>query len=295
MFQGQSHKITKLVILSSIAMSALACAPQSQQPQSQLASESSESIVNGTAVKSQDVLSKSTVALYINFPKKDGTTELMNFCTGTLISKDLVLSAGHCFADFAKQLGVSIEVLRPHLRVGFGIDVGSDLNDKRVEFRSIKNIVVHKDYVVDSVVDADTNPMEDIAMVKLDADAPASAKTASLPGTDKHLVKDKSVTLVGFGLTDGVKGTSATGMNKVNVKIDEPHFTTAQFTYKTLNGKSACSGDSGGPAYIKSQGKVFVVGVTSWGDRNCQVMGAYTSVYAFLPWIMETAQALSAQ
>ncbi|XP_035233263.1 transmembrane protease serine 9-like, partial [Stegodyphus dumicola] len=58
--------------------------------------------------------------------------------------------------------------------------------------------------------------------------------------------------------------------------------------------KDACSGDSGGPLIVKSDGKWFSVGVVSWG-RTCgglDLPGVYTRVSQYLDWIRdETADA----
>lgn len=297
--QNVTKELSRWTLLLLAATSMLACSQQNEKATSinqELSEDSSQGIVGGSAVRSNDVYGKSTVALYLDMPLREGGTKLINFCTGTLIADELVLTAAHCFADFAQDLGVSIERLRPYLRVGFGTKIAKDLQDTSVEFRSLKAISVHKDYQIGSVGTAAEESMEDIALVRLNDRAPASAQTAALPGDESHLEKGKAITLVGFGLTNGREQTRATRMNRVTVKIDNPRLTAAQFSYSVENRKSACSGDSGGPAYVRNRaGKVFVIGVTSWGDMNCEELGAYTSVSAFLPWIMETATILMAQ
>lgn len=55
--------------------------------------------------------------------------------------------------------------------------------------------------------------------------------------------------------------------------------------------KSTCHGDSGGPLVCARNGRWFLMGITSWGYRDCTNM-RYPSVYAdvlyFKNWIMNT-------
>ena len=53
--------------------------------------------------------------------------------------------------------------------------------------------------------------------------------------------------------------------------------------------KDACQGDSGGPIQIldKETGAYSVIGIVSYGFK-CVGRGAYTEVFAFKDWILET-------
>lgn len=287
--------IKNFTLITVLSAGISACAPQPSSEYALDISDSTENIVNGAPVKPSDVLSHSTVALYAALPLRGGGTQFSNFCTGTLISRELILTAAHCFADFAAELHTDVNTLARFVYVGFGTDVATSLEDSRVKFKSLKSLTVHQAYRINSVRTATSIAMHDIALIRISSEAPSEAKTALLPLDSSNLRKGANIILVGFGLTDGVQQTSAVRMNRVTVKIDNPEITETQFTYKVINGKSACSGDSGGPAYIKNRtGSVSVVGVTSWGDNTCTQLGAYTSVASHIPWIKETAQLLMA-
>ena len=88
-------------------------------------------------------------------------------------------------------------------------------------------------------------------------------------------------------------------MKKVN-------YSKSEFLLESAKGKSACHGDSGGPAYVKVEverdGKIVLedvlTGVTSRsvGDELdlCNVSVAYTSIPFYASWIVSTARALDA-
>ena len=53
--------------------------------------------------------------------------------------------------------------------------------------------------------------------------------------------------------------------------------------------KSACMGDSGGPAFVRRNNKLVLVGVTSRGSSRCDSTGIYTDVRYFGDWISRQA------
>lgn len=248
-------------------------------------------ITGGTAVTSGSKESLSTVALY--FPTGKTATSIANFCSGTLIAQDLVLTAGHCFGDFAKDEQTTPAELAKHILIGFGLKVAKSTADKAVEFRSVAAYQINPKYVVGSVSQATKKPMYDMTLIKLNEPAPAEYKPAQLVTDASVLKKGLTVTLVGFGLLSAQPEKFATKMMEVDVLVDNPAITATQFTYKVIAGKSSCSGDSGGPAYVDlGSGELGVVGVTSWGDQTCEQLGAYTSVPAMSAWIEQASRTL---
>src|SRR6185503_18805935 len=49
-----------------------------------------------------------------------------------------------------------------------------------------------------------------------------------------------------------------------------------------------CQGDSGGPTFVEIEGAQTVVGVTSFGDQDCAILGADTRVDAEIDWVDQT-------
>ncbi len=287
---SQLVQFKKGLLISLAAMTLSACHNSGMQLQFN-GSPNDSSIVNGVEVQQDSPEALATVALY--FPRSANGNAISSFCTGVLISEDLVLTAGHCFADFAKEIKVSPKILQENVLIGFGLKDAKDSSDPEVVFRHVANFQVNPNYVVGSIAHATTEAMYDMTLVRLDQSAPGSAKPVQLI-TDASILKaGLKLTLAGFGLLSAQPMVETTKMMKVNVQVDNPSITKTQFTFKVVKGKSSCSGDSGGPAYVKlSNGDLGVIGVTSWGDKTCKHIGAYTSVPALADWIQSTSQSL---
>jgi hypothetical protein len=53
-----------------------------------------------------------------------------------------------------------------------------------------------------------------------------------------------------------------------------------------------CSGDSGGPAFLKKNNEYFLMGVTSRGSALCNEVGVYTNALYYKTWIDQTIPTL---
>lgn len=244
-------------------------------------------IIGGEAVTTEDPLSRSTVAIYM--PKPAPSAGISNFCTGTLITKKIILTAGHCFLDVSHyHARVPLEEFIPSLRIAFGVNVVKDENDQNVVFRKIARVIIHPDYRAGMVRRALKVPMPDVALILLNEEAPAFMQPVGMVMETSLVEKGRKVTLAGFGVTEPSLNALPKQLMKAVVTIDNPQLTSAQFSYRVNDGKSACFADSGGPAYATTENNEnLVIGITSWGDPNCAKMGVYTSVPAFAPFINE--------
>lgn len=270
-----------LRILALFAVSGLVACGSPSDRNALPEAQQSRSIVNGSAVTSNDVVAKSTVAFYIGM--QDGS--IQQYCSGTLIDKRTVLTAAHCFVTLAEQAKITPEQVAEYSAVAFGLPRVSKVDAKGITFLRIKGVAVHPDYRTDQLQTVLEKAMPDVAVVKLDADAPAGYVPATLATSKDTIKKGLEFTISGYGKINGF-GTDATELRKVAVTVEEPALNPVQFAYMVQGGRSFCSGDSGGPAYISNGlGGLFVIGVISFADRGCSMMGGLTSVPALATWI----------
>jgi secreted trypsin-like serine protease len=262
--------LASFAILSSFLL--VQCGPKNTS--NVVAANGGQGIVNGTEVKQEDPLTKSIVMI------TDGKIAL---CTGTLIAKDIVLTAGHCLEG-------------SKLYVGFSID-GSDKNVpklKRHRVTATKRLDGFK-------VDKNNNiPVQsdglDLMIVKFDGGTPDGYVPAELFESPTiyppELEKGAVVIPYGYGYTDMKKEAGFGPLRKTEVVIDQPYWGRTEF-YTNEVATGTCVGDSGGPAFQRQGDKFVVVAVTSRGSDYCDGYGIYTKVSAYTEWIKATVQELS--
>ena len=182
------------------------------------------------------------------------------FCTGTLVSPHVVLTAAHCI-DPALPGGAPPTVHR----VFFGSDAGTGVGT----YVSVTDKQMHPSW------DHDTNA-NDIAVLRIADGAPtAPVPMNSVAFADGFVGLETR--LVGFGVTSG------TGTDNGVKRVGTTHVSSYTATILEYVGlPMTCYGDSGGPAFITLGGVEFHAGVTSVGDEACTALGDNTRTDAFL-------------
>lgn len=188
-------------------------------------------------------------------------------CTGTLVAADAVLTAGHCLA------GMSAE------RVAFA--VGADVSAGAAASYPAASLAVHPQYQEGG----ESGPTFDIAVMRLAQ--PAAVAPMAFNAEDAGGLAGQEVLLVGYGLTARPsEGGDATGVkHSVTIPILGVSEQTLDFTI--TEGKTGCFGDSGGPALHTGAGGPVVVGVTSWGDTDCNGEFHYTRTDVFADFVSQ--------
>jgi secreted trypsin-like serine protease len=200
-------------------------------------------IIGGTDVAANDPIAQSTVLIVA---EEDGSQSV---CTGTIIEKDIVLTAAHCVG--LSGLAQVVVVFRTSVQ-GEGPVIQVVERRRPTDF-----------------VDRAGSPTDwhDVAVLRLAEPIPAGYQPARMVAT--ALIKDgATVTLAGYGMNVAVApadpAPSGSGtLRKVEQTIITAKFGKTETLVSLAGGKGACKGDSGGPAYIKQNGQYFLFGVAS--------------------------------
>jgi hypothetical protein len=220
------------------------------------------------------------------------------FCSGTLISPSVVVTAAHC-AVVEPEEGAIRSAAPSSLQVVAGHLTSRAVTSSMV--RSVFRVHVHEGYDHDFIMGRSRSGAgqggigspHDIALLFLTVpfkDLP----NAPMLATDHalQLLRHGDVGFVaGYGIYD--LEDHLTGELYISDAVIDILGEQELMTRRADQLGDSCYGDSGGPLYVPTEEGEFLVGLVSRGrsdvKRDCGDGGVYTLLSAYLPWIVETA------
>jgi secreted trypsin-like serine protease len=213
------------------------------------------------------------------------------FCSGTLITDSVVLTAAHCL-DVGRRTPKAMSPSGLMIYIGVSPVEAYDAGTLTYgDFLAVSETKIHPSYDNKKLVN-------DIALVRLAQPVPAEVATPipALPASLGFTPDDVGglLNFAGYGEdenqnygvrleVDHVLG----GLGCTVAGCPSSGVAATQISYSNVVGP--CFGDSGGPAFIFRDNAPYVGGITSYGDANCAVYGVSTRTDAFESWINDFA------
>jgi hypothetical protein len=204
-----------------------------------------------------------------------------DLCTGTALTRDLVLTAAHCVARKERY------EVKPY-QTGEPIPVRAVAIHPRFDL---------EDYAL-------SRATADVALVKLAAPLPDVIVPAALAAARRVKVGE-TLTIAGFGtIADhSAAGLGIPRMAKLTVTGQPGSLQIRLYDAATRNlrpGLGACTGDSGAPAYDGEGPQKYgqVIGVVAWttaadNEEGCGGLTGLTPLLLYRSWIADTARKLN--
>ncbi len=195
------------------------------------------------------------------------------FCTGALIDRDVVLTAGHCveYAEEFESEGLAIWYL-----------TGNDLTQTYDEAAKVTALHQHPDY----------DPLyltHDLGVMTLDHDLDAEVYALNETTVGSSWT-GRDLWHVGFGISGW--NEDDTGVKR-EVMLPVAWVEATHIGHEDPGGKNLCLGDSGGPAIDPTSNAIVGVASFVYADKDetlCDEGGSATArVDIDLDWIEETA------
>ncbi|WP_066727016.1 S1 family peptidase [Sphingomonas pituitosa] len=206
------------------------------------------------------------------------------FCGGSIVSKDLVITAAHCVDEGTPEQAVDVVVGATKLAT----------EGKRV---AVQSIWIDPDY------NKGQYRAHDVAVLKLTEDVSALTDPIDIANEadDAALTEGRSVRVTGWG-APGQGAGAVRDLRTVDLMLISTKHCNDPVAYAGAvgssmicagwpkGGRNSCQGDSGGPMSSMLGGSRRLVGIVSWG-RECELtdkFGVYARV-TVLSWARKCA------
>lgn len=240
---------------------------------------------------------------------------LDKMCAGTLVQDRFILTAGHCVRYCLPNTYPNCSHHIPFSQLAFKVTLGqydylAKPKSEHLQKFHATEIFLHPEYTnVFRYRDSgflESEPRNDIAILKLDRQVKRSAGTGSicLPSPSLWLGPGTLATVVGWGRMGVYEGAPHSNtLQAVNVPVltREECLTQPGASFPTPDQlcagfsnarESACPGDSGGGLMVRDEDKIWsLIGIVSTGPAECGLTPViYHKVQSSLNWILDILQ-----
>lgn len=264
-----------LVLLSSLFL-VFSCSENKKQS---ISNSAQYQIINGEPVAVSHPLAASVVGLMVKYTSNTLNGVWVQWCTGSVLSKKLILTAAHCVKDLDPAniaINFSINTMTWDQQSNEATRI-VDI-EKHFTIRKVNSLMMHPLY--------DGWGTHDLAVIALTEDVPSTAKLVTLL-PEKYVNKaanettlegqSKPVLLMGFGL---INEENSTDTEVLRSTVVDAQFLKNFVVTDQTHGSGGCNGDSGGPAFVNLDGVDYQVGVTHGPHGNsmtCHEQGEWVN------------------